>query len=258
MFGIATDESIPPEYLTDHTAWDRYIGSLWHDLLQEIGFDPAGTVVEIAPGASIKIAAALERSKFHGKLFVVDASPSVIDALRPRYAELLPAADIHWIAKPVAEAMDALPDNIDALLASHVIDDMLLFDDGGAETTNWAASYTHAPDGITRQSWEKLSGCPEKLVRAQKNTAKTLQDLLRQISPKQAIFSQYPSSTLKDNGLGGLNDAAIKVLDGIAGHDTPRMRIQEILSRNKHYNNRHMGEHVLNARYWRVMTAEKR
>ena len=252
MFGLDTHENIPQSFLTDHDVWDRYIGDIWHSLLQYMDFNASGTVIEIAPGASIKIGAALARAGFQGHLYVVDTSADVIAALKPRYESLLPNAQITWVCKSLHDSQDDLPQYADFLLASNMIDDMMIYHAAKENALSWASSYTHVPAQELQKAWRILAADDAKLSATKIDVRENIVDTIKKLGAKRVILNQYPSSTLYDHGMGALNDHAYDVLSQIKARrlaidDTA---VQKILNTHKHYNNQHIGTHVLNAAYW--------
>ncbi|MBI1216304.1 MAG: hypothetical protein GC185_10885 [Alphaproteobacteria bacterium] len=259
MFGIDTQEEIPRAYLEDHAAWDDYIGHLWYSLLRFYEFSPSRSVIEIGPGASAKIGRALARVDYEGRLYVIDSSQKVIDALKPRYAELLPKARIEWICRPLHACHDAIPQGADFMLSNHIIDDMILSGaqadaPEGERVQDWAAAYTHVPAEKVRECWTLLAKDPARLAAAKRAAGDGILGAIAALAPRHVVFSQYPSSTLYDNGMAGLNESALAVFERLrAAFKTTladNAAVQAILNANKNYGNEHIGEHVLNAKYW--------
>lgn len=257
MFGINTGEEIPKSYLTEHDAWDRFVGCLWCDLLCLLDFDSSATVVEIGPGTSLKIGYALARLGFQGEFYLVDASKKVLDILKPKYEALLPQAKIICVSSPAENCRDRLPKQMDFLLASHIIDDMILYHERSDEVLSWAESYTHAPADILKKTWAELEHDAARLILAKGAAANTLFDFVRNLDLRGVILNQYPSSTFYDHGMGSLNDHAYDVLETLKIRNTDIIidaaRVQEILNVHKNYGNPHIGEHVLNAKYWMML-----
>lgn len=256
MFGLTTLENMPQEYLTSHAAWDEYIGTIWLQMLRLADISLQATLIEIGPGASTKIAHALSRLGFKGRLHVVDAAPAVVEVLKPQYEALLPHAMIEYHITEIEDFSKSSLAHVDAILASHIVDDMLLYRAMGRESLSWAAAYTHAPAKNIHAAWSEIAKNAATVAEAQKSVQDTLIKLIEKTSPSTAIFNQYPSATLADHGMANLNDAAFTVFDNIRSHwdsaNIPTADIQDILNNNKNYNNAHIGNHVLNAQYWMI------
>lgn len=253
MFGNNSSTHMPDAFLTDCAVWDEYIGLVWHSVLAPLALRAQTTVVEIAPGSSTKIGHALARLGFCGDLHIVEASPDAIDALLPKYEELLPQARLHTHVKNLSAACAQLPRQPDIILASHVLDDMLLAQAHTSATFDWAIHYSDCISNETTQAWRVISANTDILDKAIKNTVAEIAQAIDILMPRHLVINQYPSATLRDNNLDALNQAALQVLDDIAQkvnsefiqHDckSPLMHIPN-------YNNPHIGLHVLNPRYW--------
>lgn len=257
MYGLSTDEPMPGAFLTDHTVWDNFVGSVWAEILRVQNADPKGVAVELAPGTSVKVGAALAEIGFCGRLYVVDASSVALEALKPKYAALLPNADITFTCSTIRACVD-LPGSPDMLLGSHVIDDMILSAGealrGEGNSFGWAAAYTHHPSVDVQKSWSDLSGALTLKNAAEKMVTQDIQAVITRIMPRLSIFSQYPSATLKDHDMQALNDSAALVLQDIKEYFSsslvPQDALQSVLNRIKNYGNAHIGDHLLNAEYW--------
>lgn len=105
------------------TEWNRAVGTLWTDLLRGRNLD-RGTVMEIGPGFSDKIAFGLAGLRFRGTIILAEPNPAARRWAVNRYRELLPSARVVPAAARVQELRAA--SRIDALLANHVLDDLLL------------------------------------------------------------------------------------------------------------------------------------
>jgi hypothetical protein len=265
MFGIDTQETMPEAFLTDHAAWDGYIGHIWYNILSFTNFTKESCVVDIAPGSSIKLGAALAKFGYRGDLYIVDASTEALEALKKKYADILPQARIHWLCGPLREQAERLPRRPDYLLGNHILDDMILAaSDAPQEQKNnfsWASAYEHAPTAAFQKSWQRLLSEPALLACGKKTVEDELTGVVKSLDPCCFILNQYPSSTLYDHGMGAVNDHAFAVFEtlrgvfreGLAGQDS----LQTLLNANRHFGNAHIGDHVLNAKYWMLWRPKK-
>jgi hypothetical protein len=265
MFGTDTQEKMPDAFLTDHTAWDEFMGHIWHGILSSLDFKKESCVIDIAPGSSIKLGAALAQSGYCGNLYVVDASAEALDALKKKYAVLLPHAQIHWLCGPLKEQVVNLPQQPDYILANHIIDDMILAACGTPhehqKNFSWASAYEHAPVPAFEKSWRRILADPALLSSSQKIVEEELTGVIRSLNPRCVILNQYPSSTLYDHGLGAVNDHAFSVFMALQkafgeGLADPQP-LQAILDTVLNYGNLHIGEHILNAKYWMLLRPKK-
>lgn len=265
MFGIDTKEKMPPAFLTDHTAWDEYIGHIWYNLLSYANFTKESCVVDIAPGSSIKLGTALAKFGYQGHLYVVDASDAALEALKKKYMDLLPQAKIYWFCGSLTEQIKNLPHNPDYMLGNHIIDDMIL---AASDTPHeregnfsWAGAYGHAPTAAFQKSWKRLLTEPALLSGSKKTVEDELTGVIRQLDPRYCILSQYPSSTLYDHGLETVNEHAFAVFetlkDAFREGLAPQDHLQSLLGANRNFGNTHIGEHILNSKYWMLWRSKK-
>lgn len=260
LFGISGDEPMPQAFLTDHDIWDYFVGDVWASILMSQDADPGGVAIELAPGNSGKIGVALARLNFHGVLYVIDASAAALDALAPKYRALLPDADLRFICSTIHDCQ--LPENADMLLGNHIIDDMMLSAveniRGMRPSSEWAASYTHAPSRDVRDSWAELSSQDELTSKVKETVSADVMNAITASSAKLTVLTQYPSATLLDHGMQDLNEQAFNVLDGLKSiyhlHALDAS-VQPVLNKTKNYGNAHIGRHLLNAAYWMVRKA---
>jgi hypothetical protein len=256
MFGRDTQEPMPQAFLTDPDAWDRFVGGVWHAAMDGCALPADGTAVEIGPGASAKIGHALARRGFRGTLYVVDGNAQALAALAEKYQALLPQARLHIVHAALDDAVDALPGDADALLASHILDDFILGKaPAGKDASDWAAAYSPAISAGTARAWAHFRDAPERLAAAQDSVAQDIAAHIGKLRPRHVLLNQYPSATLRDNGMDALNAAALGALREIGrllenGGVASDEALQERLSSLPHYGNDHIGRHVLDAAHW--------
>lgn len=253
MFGTATYPHMPATFLTDPSVWDAYIGEVWHAVLRSLALPPHATVIEVAPGSSAKIGHALAHLGFCGDLHIVEAAPNALEALLPKYRTLLPRARLHTHPQSLSAAYNGLPRQPDVIVASHVLDDMLLACARTPATFEWANRYSDHINSATTQAWQVISVNVQTLDDAIKSTVAEALQAIVTLAPRHVVMSQYPSATLRDNNLEALNQAALQVFDGVARAVQESFAIQDCtpqLMQLPHYNNQHIGLHVLNPRYW--------
>lgn len=263
MFGIDTHEKMPESFLTDHAAWDHFMGHIWYNVLEFLNFRNDCSIVDVAPGTSIKLASALARFDYSGEIYVVDASAEALKVLAEKYAALLPKARFHWVCGPLAEQAAALPQAPDYFLGNHILDDLLLgAADAAAEekehrerdTFSWAAAYTHSPSDAVRESWQRLA--EDTTLQAQCIAAVRcdIAGVIGKLRPRHIVLSQYPSATLQDHGMAGLNAAASGVLAALqeqyAASAVPEAQVEALLGGIRNFGNAHIGQNVLNPRHW--------
>src|SRR5207249_67068 len=103
--------------------WNRDVGEVWSSVLRRHHLERA-TVMEIAPGFSDKIAFGLAALRFRGTMLLVEPNAAARQWAVERYRLLLPRATVVPVAERVRDVR--VSHRIDALLANHVLDDLLL------------------------------------------------------------------------------------------------------------------------------------
>ena len=263
MFGIHTDEKMPDAFLTDHAAWDFFMGHIWYNVLDFLNIQNTSSIVDVAPGTSIKLAAALAKIDYCGDLYVIDASAEALKVLAEKYKALLPKAKFHWLCGKLADQSAALPKVPDYFLGNHILDDLLLgAADAAAEekehrerdTFSWAAAYTHSPSAAVRESWQRLEADAGLEAQCIAEVQRDVAGVIAAVKPRHVVLSQYPSATLHDNGMAGLNAAASRALAGLqaqyAAGAVPRLQVTALLGATRNFDNAHIGQNVLNPAHW--------
>lgn len=261
MYGIDSREEIPIACRTEQVAWDELISRIWHTVLGAYGFTETCSVIEVGPGVSAKIGLALSRFNFKGDLYVVDSSDGTIRALMPKYQVCLPNANIHYIQDDLSESLSTLPKRADFLLASHVLDDMLMSEwvkqvpARHDPVFSWSstASYAPAVTDAFRAQWDAFQNDSQTLSAAKASLKQMWLHAVEMLKPSCVIMSQYPSATLFENGLDSLNRHTHEIFSHIKqAIQSPRadQELQQALNTLKHYNHPHIGNHILNAAYW--------
>ena len=251
MFGTAAFDRMPDTFLTDPAVWDAFIGQVWHNVLSPLALTADATIIEIAPGSSAKIGYALAAFGFAGNLHIVEASVPALDIVADHYRRLIPKATLHLHAAPLSECLPKLPRAADALIGNHIIDDMLLnASTAEANTFNWATQYSNAISPETRSAFAQLE---QHHTQAVAHVSGEIANTIATLAPRHIVLSQYPSSTLQDNGLGTLNDCASAVLEQLKMQLPDDHAINDCtaaLATLPHYHNAHIGHNVLNPRHW--------
>ena len=109
------------------SAWNLEISEKWWRKLVSYRLPTGGIVVEVAPGSSPKIGIGLHYLGFEGTIYVIEPDQKAIESIVKQYEILLPKTKIIPIAKLLNDAIPDLPrKGIDALLANHPMDDMVI------------------------------------------------------------------------------------------------------------------------------------
>lgn len=251
MFGKTTFISLPDEILNsqdDGLAY--YLADIWHKFFQHCGLRCQDTIVEVAPGCSGKIGLALEKSEFSGTLYVIEPLNSAMEVILEKYRRYLPKSIIHPMACTVTEALASLPRGPDFLVANHPLDDMLL----SAISKQSPSDLYHYASTSHRDCRAALGADPRQYIA---EVVHCWQHVVDRLQPKITILSQYPSLTLKQNGLHFLNNCATEVLEELKRHYFTHLDasegVQRLLNGHENYNDFHLGTEVLNAKNWMLL-----
>lgn len=251
MFGTTAFDRMPDSFLRDPAVWDGFVGKVWQAVMTPLDLRSDGCVIEVAPGSSAKIGHALAALRFSGAMHVVEPSIPARKKIAEQYRLLLPTARLHFYDTTLMQALPHLPRHADALVGNHIIDDMLLGASTQADDTfDWAAQYS---DDIAPQTRTAFAHLQQKQTVAIAEVSNDIAHSIAMLAPRHVILSQYPSSTLQDNGLGALNDSAVTVLEHLRAGLPATHSMNDCaaaLNSLPHYNNAHIGLNVLNPRYW--------
>ena len=258
MFGTDTIENLPDRFFHSHKAWDAYMAGPWRGLFELLKIDKQGTIVEIAPGNSVKIASALAEAGFEGNLYLVEPVEEILAEVSALCREILPRAQIHPLCNILSEAQHHLPHQPSFIVANHPLDDMILATAQPKtrlkELFGWTAIAQEQTIPLSFESWENLAADPDRLVHVREQILQEWNDLLKTLQPEHCIISQYPSVTLENNGMAGLNQEAAAILKALRSDYAKKrisdIAIQAVLNRFPNYNDSHIGQNVLNAINW--------
>lgn len=252
MFGTDSHTQMPESFRSDPSAWDGFVGQVWQAVLAPLDLPRKGVLIEVAPGSAAKIGHGLAALGFAGDLHLVEPEAAALDILCEKYKALLPQARLHRHALPLQEALADLPLRPAAILGSHIIDDLLLAAVPQAGTFAWAEGYSDDISAPVRAAWALLQDNADLRQDAREQAAAAIASALLYLDPEHAVFSQYPSATLQDGGLQGLNEAAADLLQGLPARLSGYTCTQPAtaLATLPHYHNPHIGLHVLNPEYW--------
>lgn len=261
MFGIDSNEKLPQEFFWSHKAWDAYMANLWYDLLNSLDFYGLHNVVEIGSGNSVKIGMALAKLDFKGSVFLVDPFQEALEEASKSYLNILPKAEIKAVAKTLADSLNFLPRESVCLVSNHCIDDMIMVA-GQSEYSltqlfEWTAIEHEQTIPLSKKVWADLEADPLKLSIIKNQVYRDCCSVIENLQPRLCIFGQYPSITLKNADMNNLNIHASEILQKLhtkfINKVVPESEIQKILNTNKHFNDLHIGNEVLNAGNWFVL-----
>ncbi len=257
---MKTDEQISTELLTTYKAWDDYVSAIWASLFIHSRLSKNGTIVEVAPGASPKIAYALQKIDFYGEIYIVEPYQEALERITALYQSLLPKAKIHPLNCLLIDSLEHLPHGLDCCISHHPLDDMIMAMDGGPQIFEQLFSWVTQdkleihPD--FSEHWQQLLRQPEKISQIEVEITRQWLLFIEQIKPKLLMMSQYPSLVLETPATKGLNSQAQELLQILKRHFHKQLiddvHIQDLLNLNNNYNFDLIGNEVLNARNWLI------
>ena len=72
MYGKRSYKTIPKNILETYAGWDKFIATIWYQLISHFKSKPLSSILEVAPGSSPKMCLALSKLNFAGNVFLVD------------------------------------------------------------------------------------------------------------------------------------------------------------------------------------------
>jgi hypothetical protein len=264
MFGQSTQLTMPN--YADYTLWDDYMGNVWFQLFQIIQLSPRSTVMEVAPGATLKISKALSLLQFSGTFYVVEPHPDVSQEVFEKAKLLLPDARVVLIQENFNQVSLNTP--IDAIFANHPFDDFItaygailflggdvlnpLFQDISLECLSTVK--------LLHSTWQQLSESPHQLEEIKCTILKEWHDFIHRHQPESVLVSQYISSYFEKNGLDIINVHAQELFKRIKSTVKPRVsqsEIQLVLNTLENYHNPWIASHLLNAEFWMIYDGQR-
>lgn len=186
---------------------------LWRDVFVKNRIPKNGVIVEVAPGYEPKIGNALALLGFQGEIFLIEPDVVAATHIRSAYQHILPDAIVRIVKKRLQDVTDEdLPAKVDAVVASHPFDDMVI-----AHLVEDQTFFTQEKNDNTRLSknkkniYEQLGS--KEYLRAIKSTSDAWKSFLAQVRPDWFIASQYPSTTLTRKKLFQRQNSGFAVLD---------------------------------------------
>lgn len=207
----------------------RPISRIWIDRLAIAGIPADGTVVEVGPGQEPKIATALAVLEFVGTIVLIEPDTDAAAAIQKIYRQILPHARVIVVRKQlqhVGVGVD-VPRSIDALVANHVFDDMVM---------SCVLGHTSCPKDEPYPSLTTVdySHGTTATVLAWTTAVET-------VAPAALIVSQYPVRILSQPGFEARQNSGFEVLD----------QLKTLYSRSASPFGSHGGSHYRDDARWR-------
>ncbi|GEM_PF-3465573 len=259
MFGMFSDDSIH-DITANYQAWDAYIGQIWSNLFTLCHLKSDDVIIEIAPGSSSKMASALEKISFCGELHLIEPDNQLAQKLILEYKKHIPDATLHLHTDSLQNSYHKLPIKANALVSNHSIDDILLAETKYATPSlfQWAQRQKEQPIRPYQVIWDKLIHDPDEYNRCTKEIYHLWIKTIDHLQPNCCILSQYPSYHMAQHQLHALNKEASAILLKLKQHYfkfcIQQSNVQAVLNGIKNYNDPFIGNHILNAEHWLLLS----
>ena len=196
--------------------WSVALGHAWAEQLHRRRLSPSGTVVEIGPGFGDKVARALAALDFRGRVVLVEPNGAAAAWARDRYRDLLPRAEVLVVARPVPVCNGSFGRRVDALLANHILDDLIL--DAALRPDESAKIFSRMTAGSPCSrafvaAWHGLLSHSYELGRVTSRAAEIFTNYVAVTRPRLVLLNQYPSFRHDHRGLGSIHTQALRLMD---------------------------------------------
>ena len=246
--------------MTSYTAWDQYVAEIWAAFFSKYRFPLDGAIVDVAPGASSKIALALKKINFRGDIYIIEPYQQALELVSYKYRELLPEATIHPLDCLLIDSFKLMPTPIDCVISHHALDDMIMAMDGSPtifeQLFSWVTQDKLEIHPDFESHWQALSAHPQKHGRIETKVINQWLSLITEIKPSWLMMSQYPSLVLETATMKSLNHCAQHLLQKIKcqiqSQSISDLEIQRVLNHNPNYNFDLIGNEVLHAKNWLI------
>lgn len=113
--------------LAIHENWEKYIGSLWFNVINQLKIKTDWNIVIVAPWKANKIWYWLAQLWFMWKVYIIEPDNEALSIVKKKYENCLPNCEIVGLPFSLKDAADyLLESDIDCILSNHPIDDMIL------------------------------------------------------------------------------------------------------------------------------------
>lgn len=200
----------------DDEEWELGLGRCWARVLRHhVGLPGNARVVELAPGFSRKVAHGLAELDLRGEVVLVEPQDVVRARAVRRYRDLVRRAEVRGRPR--------LPDGplpgrrVDALLANHAIDDLILDRgaSGGSEHIFGQMRPGEACSTAFVGAWRQLLHDPYRLERTSASVVDLLVRQVVALRPTWFVANHYPSWRHDAAGLQAIHLAALAAFDDL-------------------------------------------
>lgn len=195
--------------------WNTVLGYAWCRMLRGQRLSPAGTVVEIGPGFTDKIARGLAALNFRGTVVLVEPNEAACGWALQRYRRLLPQAEILVVRRPMPDSRIPHRRSIDALLSNHILDDLIL--NAALPLELSARIFANMRPGASCsqmfiRKWRELLAPSEPLEPLIAQVAEDFTNYVAEMQPRLVLLNQYPSWRHNLHGLSSIHTEALRLM----------------------------------------------
>src|SRR3989338_2166283 len=169
---------------------------IFHRIFSENRIAKKATVIEVAPGYEPKIGNALALFGFCGTVYLIEPDQKAARFIKKIYENIMPEASVKLVIKKLQDTKVGfdVPRGIDALVASHPFDDMVI--DSVVNQPSFFSqeeveeNKDHLPAAI-KNIYDNIGD--EDYVFGIQNTLSVWKNFIAKLNPSFFIASQYPS-----------------------------------------------------------------
>lgn len=213
--------------LSEHS-WK--VGVTWGRIIASLNLTDDSILMEIAPGHSPKVGFGLllAHPKFCGTIYLIEPDAQALDTITLKYQQMFPSAQIVGQVATLAFASGLLPPGtcLDAVLANHPLDDMIIGRDFATGSAEYMEYFTGMyQEGATEEqkllaeasAWHNLEHKrPHDCAHFKREVLADWIHFLNETRPRHIAISQYKSRTLLQYGLEAPDRLAFDVLKNVA------------------------------------------
>lgn len=199
--------------------WNRWLGCAWARMLRSQRLSPTGTVAEIGPGFTDKIARGLAALGFRGTVVLIEPNPAASTWAAARYRHLLPQAKLIVVQRPIPKGRLPRSHSVEALLSNHILDDLIL--NAALPSAISARIFARMQPGLSCsplfiRRWRALLARAERLESLLAQVAADFTDYVAELQPRLVLLNQYPSWRHNLHGLDAIHTQALRLMRLIA------------------------------------------
>jgi hypothetical protein len=201
--------------IKDADTWNSAIGRAWARMMRVQRLDPTGTVVEIGPGFTDKVARGLADLHFRGTVVLVEPNEAAGDWAFERYGRLLPAAEVLIVRHSISATKIPTERAVEALVSNHILDDLILH--AALQPVISERIFGRMKPGVPCSQrfihlWRDLLAQSERLEKLITQVAQEFVDYVQKLQPRLVLLNQYPSWRHNQHDLNSINAQVLRLM----------------------------------------------